>query len=559
MEWSKKAVGKFDQADADRVWESFNPTASGYRAVFAEAQKHGWDNPRSNAATGSANSVNQPTATYAQLVDPFRESTVPPFPTECLPEALHTFCKEYSLQSGFDAGGYGFAFLIAASSMIDHRLKLSVGPLRLPAFCWGMGVGESGTGKTPTIGGATKFIKAINERLMHQSMAALAQYMQDTKGLTPEEKAAIKRPPWRQLIASDTTVEGLGKLLNDNPSGVLMHFEEISEWLGRMDSYKSAGGADRAVYLRSFDGGSVTINRAGMPIPLMIENFSVALLGGIQTEKFVELYKKSAGGSDGLLQRALLYKLPRAGQLDYKAKLSPFTDVNAAQIFETLFKWNTEGVIKSVSVCPEASDLMENYHAEIRKITARLSSGRFSEHLDKFPGFLARVTFTLHCCECAARGEEEENFKSIVSLETVKRAKQIMGVLYRHSSAVYESIDQSSGVPVKLMRSACEAILTKGWQSFQRAQLTQYATHWQAAEPRDAEGAIDLLLELGWVCEITPPVQAGKRGRRSLGLFQVNPEVHLKFDVHSKRLTQERSERFAAIKKVASKRPNDDD
>jgi len=40
------------------------------------------------------------------------------------------------------------------------------------------------------------------------------------------------------------------------------------------------------------------------------------------------------------------------------------------------------------------------------------------------------------------------------------------------------------------------------------------------------EGAIDLLIELGWMIDITERPAAGKRGRRAAGLFQVPPKVH---------------------------------
>ncbi len=48
IEWSSKSC-KFDADDAERVWESLSGDRSDYRAVFAEAQRHGWKNPRSGA------------------------------------------------------------------------------------------------------------------------------------------------------------------------------------------------------------------------------------------------------------------------------------------------------------------------------------------------------------------------------------------------------------------------------------------------------------------------------------------------------------------------------
>lgn len=44
FEWSRTSV-KFDPADAERVWNSLDPSQTDFRAVFAEAGRHGWQNP----------------------------------------------------------------------------------------------------------------------------------------------------------------------------------------------------------------------------------------------------------------------------------------------------------------------------------------------------------------------------------------------------------------------------------------------------------------------------------------------------------------------------------
>lgn len=49
VEWSQSSE-KYDPKDATRTWGSFQPSATGHRAVFAEAQRQGWVNPMSNAA-----------------------------------------------------------------------------------------------------------------------------------------------------------------------------------------------------------------------------------------------------------------------------------------------------------------------------------------------------------------------------------------------------------------------------------------------------------------------------------------------------------------------------
>lgn len=50
LEWSQKSE-KYDQEDAERVWQSLAGERTGYAAVFAEAQRGGWQNPRSAAPT----------------------------------------------------------------------------------------------------------------------------------------------------------------------------------------------------------------------------------------------------------------------------------------------------------------------------------------------------------------------------------------------------------------------------------------------------------------------------------------------------------------------------
>lgn len=49
LDWSQTSDA-YDVADAARTWESFKPTRTDYRAVFAAAQSAGWVNPLSNAA-----------------------------------------------------------------------------------------------------------------------------------------------------------------------------------------------------------------------------------------------------------------------------------------------------------------------------------------------------------------------------------------------------------------------------------------------------------------------------------------------------------------------------
>jgi putative DNA primase/helicase len=52
LTWSQGSAA-FNPAEAAGKWEGFNPTHTDYKAVFAESQRSGWVNPRSNAAQGA--------------------------------------------------------------------------------------------------------------------------------------------------------------------------------------------------------------------------------------------------------------------------------------------------------------------------------------------------------------------------------------------------------------------------------------------------------------------------------------------------------------------------
>lgn len=486
---------------------------------------------------------------WPELSDPFAQHPVPAFPLQILPEAFREFCIEKSAQSGFDVGGYGYCLLMTAANTIDHRHKLNIGPFRVPAFHWAGLVADSGGGKSPVINATSFAAEKINAVIVHESKVAMAEWSAEAKIAQKMKEEPPPRPPWKQRHALDTTTEALAQLLADNPEGVNMFHHEITEFLGRMDAYSGKdGGKDRGVYLRAYDGGQVTINRAGKP-PMVVDDFSVGILAGIQPEVLAQKFKQAGAGADGLYQRFSMYCLAPAGRVNYTTKDSPFTDVNVQNIFIQLHLWCCErNKPWVVELGQDAKLAMQDYHNHVRTLAQRTSAKRFAEHLDKFPGMLGRFAFALHVIQSAADGGDPQLY---VKAETMDKARRLMGVLYRHSESVYRILDQEAGQVRALVRSAAEAILSKGWGTFKRGDLTRNATYWQGSENREAESAIDYLIELGWILDVTPPSTPGKRGRRSAGLFVVNPLVHSRFSEHAKRITEARAERFEAIKQVA--------
>lgn len=495
---------------------------------------------------------------WREAADPFIKQPTPLFPLDCLPECFANAAIALSAGSGFDAGAYGFAMLVAASGLIDHRKRLSVGPMRVPPNLWGGLVAQSGGGKSPVLSAATANIESANSHMLRRSTEEIQEW-QSTVALLRKagELGTPPRPPLRQLVIDDSTTEALRKIMPDNPEGLLMIAPEISEWIGRMDAY-SAGSKDRGVWIRAFDTGAVTINRAGQDLPTHIENCSVALLAGIQPEILGMKFSKSDGaGADGLYQRLLCYQMQEQREVDYFAPSPIFEVAEAHKLLDRLLYWRENNFYEDMTLSKDAITLAEDYHRAIVVIARRTPAKRLAEHLGKYPGLLGRVAFVLQILFDAEDGLS--NPSEVVTKSTFEKALEIMRVLLRHAEAVYTTIDaHSMGETSALVKSAAEAILSKGWVNFKSGDLTRYATGWRNVGNANfgnayKTAAIDLLIDLGWIVDITTS-DFGRRGRPAQGSYLVNESVHKKFALHAERITNERQERYAAIQRAAHSR-----
>lgn len=122
----------------------------------------------------------------------------------------------------------------------------------------------------------------------------------------PEEPEA---PSMSRCVASDTTVEALVGILEDNPRGLLVHKDELAGWVRSMDQYKGGKGSDRQHWLSFWSGDEVVVYRKSrMGEPLIVAKPFVSLFGGIQPAMLGEL---GAGAEDGLMDR-FLFAYPKA-------------------------------------------------------------------------------------------------------------------------------------------------------------------------------------------------------------------------------------------------------
>lgn len=221
-----------------------------------------------------------------------------PFPVSCLPEPLRTFLIE-----GADSMCCDPTFLILPSLA---ALAAAVGNARRvrlknqwtePCVMWTVIIGESGTMKSPAMEAALRFLGDLQKKAIARYEEKMRDYereniryeleLKEWKRASKEDKSlALPEPPFRPVceryICSDTTVEALGSILEEQPRGILMVRDELSGWLGSFDAYKSCKGADVASWLSMHRANEVTIDRKTGKRITYIPHAAVSIAGGIQ-------------------------------------------------------------------------------------------------------------------------------------------------------------------------------------------------------------------------------------------------------------------------------------
>ena len=143
---------------------------------------------------------------------------------------------------------------------------------------------------------------ALEKERLGKSLKELATWKEEKRALSKGEEPP-PMPPFKQRILQDTTVEAMAQVAGENPEGLFLTIDEMTEFLGRMDAYTGRdGGKDRGVYLQAFDGGPVTINRV-IKGTMVVDQLSVGILTGVQPEVLAAKLNKHSVASDGLYQR----------------------------------------------------------------------------------------------------------------------------------------------------------------------------------------------------------------------------------------------------------------
>lgn len=239
-----------------------------------------------------------------------------PFPTSLLPGVAADYVAASAEAIGCDPALVALPALAVLAGCIGNSRALVVkhGWIE-PAVVWAVSVALSGDLKTPAYKTVTEALVDLQYEELDRAREKTEEYNRrcleraaldkDQRGEEPEEPPD---PP--SYYTSDTTIEALADLLQDNPRGLLLMRDELDGWFRSFTRYKTGGASDRPHWLELHNAGTLTIHRMREPKRVDVRRAAVSITGTIQPAVLTEALDQSALAS-GLGARFLMAMPPR--------------------------------------------------------------------------------------------------------------------------------------------------------------------------------------------------------------------------------------------------------
>lgn len=229
---------------------------------------------------------------------------VDPFPIHILPESLVDLCRSGAEAIGCPVDYLATAAIGLAGGVIGRTVALKmtttweVTPNLFVAI-----VGPPGSKKSPALKLMAGPLYAIDRRLRDQYKQDKQRY----KELTDKDKA--EEPTLYHLTLDDTTREAFGKILNDNPRGLVLIKDELTAWVADLNAYRGGKGSDRQFWMSLNTGALVKVTRKGSPEPLVIVHPCGGVVGCLTPSTLPQV--RDSPHDDGWFDR-ILFTFPDA-------------------------------------------------------------------------------------------------------------------------------------------------------------------------------------------------------------------------------------------------------
>jgi hypothetical protein len=559
--------GDCTTAEAEHVWNSTVPNtvttiAPALALLKAEMDEAAWkalwrqvlssrDHSKQVAQIGTTNAA-EPAIRLVLKDDPvdlWDNFDPPKLPEGLLPPLIEQFALLNGKQMGADPAGLAVAALVTCAAAIPDQVQIKVkrhDKWKESARLWAAMVGPPSAKKSPIISKATEPLCSLDINMMRAWQKRVQKY----NALSPEKQKGKQRPPQTRLRIEDATIEATQQVLAGSPWGILLLQDELSGFFGAMDKYNAGKGAqaDRAFWLRSFNGGQYAINRITRGATV-IENVSVSMLGGIQPEPLIKIAGDAA--DDGLLQRLFPIML-RTASIGRDEPMPPIND-RYENLISFLREISPPGILKTdfLEFDDGAQVIRRNLEAKHLELQSLETINRkLASHIGKYDGLFARLCVVWHCVEHSECADPVDSHRELPATVTEGTAQRVADFLHRfllpHALAFYSGVlglsddhDRLASIAGYILAHKPDRITNRDVQRGDRKMrgLKEYETR----------PLMEQLAALGWLNRVdalrpsSPPH------------WYVNPAVHEKFADRAVREAERREATRSMISKLSRK------
>jgi DNA polymerase I-like protein with 3'-5' exonuclease and polymerase domains len=449
-----------------------------------------------------------------------------PFPTKALPAPLREYVSQGAQALGCDPAYLALPVLTVVAALIGNTrvIQLKRG-WQEPSVVWTAIVGESGSLKSPAWWKAVAYLFRVQKRLTAEYRDALRRYRADLSAWTAEQRQRDgnpgerpQEPVLRRVVCSDTTIEKLAEVLEDNPRGVPVIRDELTGWLGSFCRYKGKnGGTDLPHWMEMHRAGTIVVDRkSGDRKHYFVPRAAVSITGSIQpgvlaralTLEFLEA---------GLAARLLLALPPKRPKRWSEAEIAPAVEAAYRKTLKKLYALDFERnrddelVPQVLRLAPDAKRAWVAFYdawgAEQEAVEGELASA-----YSKLEGYAARFALLHHVVACV--GREVENRRQI-GVRSVESGVALCRWFAQEARRVYTILSEST--PERELRRLVEWIQARGGTATAKQLQRSNSRKYPSAEA--ATQALDDLVAAGYGhWRHRPAERQGGRPTRDLGL-----------------------------------------
>ncbi len=271
------------------------------------------------------------------------------FPLEVFPVQMQEILLDWMRINGYKVDYAACAMLSAISTALGntYRVRL-IGDWHMNAALFMVFVGRPGMGKTPPLNAVLNPLVELDEARHEEYSKRKEEYdnaraaLKGKKGENVEYKNDPNEPKLIKTILSDFTPEKLIQAHANNPRGVLIHGDEIIGVFNSANRYNNSQLIEQ--FLTAWSGGAIDVTRVSNPEPIHIKQPFIGIVGGIQTKRMPQLFKKGYL-DNGLIDR-ILFVMPSAQEIKRWSVEDFFTLDNSDGLSAPSQRW--EKILKKV-------------------------------------------------------------------------------------------------------------------------------------------------------------------------------------------------------------------